>query len=153
MNWTEDDQRFMRAALAEAKVAASANEIPVGAVVVRGGEIVGRGLNRPIQDSDPTAHAEIVAIRDAAASERNYRLAGTTVYVTLEPCPMCVGAMLNARVTRLVFGAYDPKGGAAGSVLDLADDRRLNHQLEVNGGLMEEKCAGLLTVFFEARRK
>ncbi len=153
MSWSDDDQRFMREALAEAKVAASVNEVPVGAVVVKAGKIIGRGLNRPIQDSDPTAHAEVVAIRAAAAREQNYRLNGTTLYVTLEPCAMCMGAMLNARVSRVVFGAYDPKAGAAGSVVDLGDERRLNHQLEVNGGLLAEKCGGLLQKFFESRRQ
>jgi len=152
MSWSEEDRKFMRAALAEAKVAGQANEVPVGAVVVRNGEIIGRGLNRPIQDADPTAHAEILALRAAAAGEKNYRLNGATLYVTLEPCPMCVGAMLHARIDRLVFGAYDPKSGAAGSVIDLCEDRRLNHQVEVNGGLMEEQCAGLLKQFFESRR-
>ncbi len=152
MSWSDDDQRFMREALSEARVAASVNEVPVGAVVVKSGEIIGRGLNRPVQDSDPTAHAEIVAIRAAAASEQNYRLTGTTVYVTLEPCAMCLGAMLNARVSRLGFGAYDPKSWAAGSVIDLSDNRKLNHQLEVNGGLFEDKCGALLQKFFESRR-
>jgi len=152
MSWSSEDEQFMHAALAEAKVAGQADEVPVGAVVVRNGEIIGRGLNRPVQDCDPTAHAEIVAIRAAAASEKNYRLNDTTLYVTLEPCPMCVGAMLHARIGRLVFGAYDPKAGAAGSVLDLSDDRRLNHRLEVNGGLLEDKCSGLLQKFFAARR-
>ena len=137
---------------AEAKVAATVNEVPVGAVVVKSGKIIGRGLNRPVQDSDPTAHAEIVALRAAAASEKNYRLNGTTVYVTLEPCAMCLGAMLNARVSRVVFGAYDPKAGAAGSVVDLSDNRKLNHQLEVNGGLFAEQSAALLQKFFESRR-
>ena len=152
MSWSEEDRKFMRAALAEAKVAGQANEVPVGAVVVRNGEIIGRGLNRPIQDADPTAHAEILALRAAAAEEKNYRLNGATLYVTLEPCPMCVGAMLHARIDRLVFGAYDPKSGSAGSVIDRCEDRRLNHQVEVNGGLMEEQCAGLLKQFFESRR-
>lgn len=152
MSWSDEDRKFMRAALAEAKVAGQANEVPVGAVVVRNGEIIGRGLNRPIQDADPTAHAEILALRAAAAEEKNYRLNGATLYVTLEPCPMCVGAMLHARIDRVVFGAYDPKSGAAGSVIDLCEDRRLNHQVEVNGGLMEEQCAGLLKQFFESRR-
>jgi tRNA(adenine34) deaminase len=152
MSWSDDDQRFMREALAEAQVAATVNEVPVGAVVVKGGEIIGRGLNRSVQDSDPTAHAEVVAIRAAAAREKNYRLNGTTVYVTLEPCAMCLGAMLNARVSRVVFGAYDPKAGAAGSVVDLTDNRKLNHQLEVNGGLFEDKCGALLQKFFESRR-
>ena len=152
MSWSSEDEQFMHAALAEAKVAAQTDEVPVGAVVVRNGEIIGRGLNRPVQDCDPTAHAEIVAIRAAAAGEKNYRLNDTTLYVTLEPCPMCVGAMLHARIGRLVFGAYDPKAGAAGSVLDLSDDRRLNHRLEVNGGLLADKCSGLLQKFFAARR-
>jgi tRNA(adenine34) deaminase len=152
MSWSEEDVGFMQAALAEAKVALSAGEVPVGAVLVRNGEIVTRGLNRPIQDSDPTAHAEIMALRAAAAEEKNYRLAGATLYVTLEPCPMCVGAMLHARIDRLVFGAYDPKSGAAGSVVDLCDERRFNHRIEVNGGLLEEQCAGLLQRFFAERR-
>ena len=152
MNWSDADEKFMRAALSEAKVAAQSGEVPVGALVVRNGEIIGRGLNRPVQDSDPTAHAEIVAIRAAAASEKNYRLSGCTLYVTLEPCPICVGAMIHARISRLVFGAYDPKAGAAGSVLDLCDDRRLNHRIEVNGGLLADKCGGLLQKFFAGRR-
>jgi len=152
MSWTEADQEFMRAALAEAKVAAAVNEVPVGAVVVRNGDIIGRGINRPIQDTDPTAHAEIVAIRAAAAAEGNYRLSATTLYVTLEPCAMCVGAMLHARISRLVFGAYDSRAGAAGSVIDLTDNRALNHQLEVNGGLLEDNCSGLLKEFFQSRR-
>jgi len=142
----------MQAARAEAKVAASAGEVPVGAVVVKNGDIIGAGLNRPVQDADPTAHAEIVAIRAAALAEQNYRLTGTTIYVTLEPCAMCIGAMLQARISRLVFGAYDEKAGAAGSVLDLADNRQLNHQIEVNGGLQEEECAAVLKKFFESRR-
>jgi tRNA(adenine34) deaminase len=152
MTWSDADTGFMKAALAEAKVAATAGEIPVGAVLVRNGEIVARGLNRPVQDNDPTAHAEVMAIRAAAAEERNYRLADSTLYVTLEPCPMCVGAMLHARIGRLVFGAYDPKSGAAGSVIDLCDDRRFNHRIEVNGGLLEEQCSGLLQDFFTKRR-
>jgi tRNA(adenine34) deaminase len=150
--WSELDEKFMRAARAEARVAASVGEVPVGAVVVRNGEIIGAGLNRSVQDADPTAHAEIVAIRAAAQAEQNYRLNGTTVYVTLEPCAMCVGAMIQARVSRVVFGAYDEKAGAAGSVLDLADNRRLNHQIEVNGGLQEAECVAALQRFFESRR-
>lgn len=152
MSWSPDDESLMRAALAEARVAASVGEVPVGAVLVRNGEIIGRGLNRPIQDSDPTAHAEIMAIRAAAAAEKNYRLLNTTIYVTLEPCAMCVGAMLNARVSRVVFGAYDEKAGAAGSVVDLTDNRRFNHQIEVNGGLLEAQCSELLQDFFRSRR-
>ena len=153
MSWSATDEKFMRAAISEAKVAASVNEVPVGAVVVKNGETIGAGLNRSIQDADPTAHAEVVAIRAAALAEKNYRLNGTTLYVTLEPCAMCVGAMIQARISRLVFGAYDAKAGAAGSVIDLCDNRQLNHQIEVNGGLLEEQCAGLLKRFFEARRK
>ena len=151
-NWSDLDEKFMRAARAEAKVAASVGEVPVGAVVVRNGEIIGAGLNRSIQDADPTAHAEIVAIRAAAQAEQNYRLAGTTIYVTLEPCAMCIGAMLQARISRVVFGAYDEKAGAAGSVLNLADNRQLNHQIEVNGGLQQEECVAALQRFFAARR-
>ena len=151
-NWSGLDEKFMRAARAEAKVAASVGEVPVGAVVVRNGEIIGAGLNRSIQDADPTAHAEIVAIRAAAQAEQNYRLGGTTIYVTLEPCAMCIGAMLQARISRVVFGAYDEKAGAAGSVLNLADNRQLNHQIEVNGGLQQEECVAALQRFFAARR-
>lgn len=151
-DWSELDEKFMRAARAEAKVAASVGEVPVGAVVVKNGEIIGAGLNRSIQDADPTAHAEVVAIRAAAKAGQNYRLVGTTIYVTLEPCAMCVGAMIQARISRLVFGAYDEKAGAAGSVVDLADNRQLNHQIEVNGGLQEAECADVLKRFFESRR-
>lgn len=152
MSWSATDEQFMRAAIREAKVAAAVDEVPVGAVVVKNGEIIGAGLNRSIQDADPTAHAEIVAIRAAALRENNYRLNNSTLYVTLEPCAMCVGAMLQARISRVVFGAYDAKAGAAGSVIDLCDNRQLNHQIEVNGGLFAEKCAGLLKKFFAARR-
>ncbi len=152
MSWSATDEQFMRAAIREAKVAAAVDEVPVGAVVVKNGEIIGAGLNRSIQDADPTAHAEIVAIRAAALRENNYRLNNSTLYVTLEPCAMCVGAMLQARISRVVFAAYDAKAGAAGSVIDLCDNRQLNHQIEVNGGLFAEKCAGLLKKFFAARR-
>ena len=152
MNWHANDERYMRAALQEAATAAKIGEIPVGAVLVQNGEIVARGLNRSIQDNDPTAHAEIVAVREAATRARNYRLTGTTVYVTLEPCAMCMGALLNARIERLVFGAYDARAGAAGSVLDLANTRGLNHRIEVNGGLLQEACAQLLESFFTERR-
>jgi tRNA(adenine34) deaminase len=152
MSFSADDEAFMKAALAEANIAARVGEVPVGAVVVRSGEIIGRGLNRPVQDHDPTAHAEIVALRSAALAEQNYRLPETTLYVTLEPCAMCVGAMLHARVSRLVFGAYDPKAGAAGSVVDLSAERRFNHSIEVNGGLMEDQCGELLRRFFASRR-
>ncbi len=144
--------RWMRRAVELARAAADAGEVPVGAVLVRGDEIVAEGHNRTVTDADPTAHAEVVAIRAAAQAEQNYRLNGATIYVTLEPCAMCVGAMIQARISRLVFGAYDEKAGAAGSVLDLADNRQLNHQIEVNGGLQEEQCAAALKRFFEARR-
>ncbi|MDE0755961.1 MAG: tRNA adenosine(34) deaminase TadA [Woeseiaceae bacterium] len=152
MSWTSEDEAWMRQAFAEAEVAASVGEVPVGAVVVSNGEILGRGLNRPIQDSDPTAHAEIMALRAAATAVNNYRLPGTTIYVTLEPCAMCMGAMLHARVARVVFGAYDEKSGAAGSVLDLSNNRKLNHQLEVNGGILADQCGALLQNFFKFRR-
>lgn len=152
MNWHADDARFMRAALAEAATAASVGEVPVGAIVVRHGQIVARGLNRSIQDHDPTAHAEIVAMREAASEARNYRLNDASLYVTMEPCVMCMGAMLHARIARVVFGAYDRKAGAAGSVIDLAAERQFNHRMEVNGGLLEEQSAALLTSFFAKRR-
>ena len=142
----------MQLALREAALAAGAGEVPVGAVVVRNGDLIGKGYNQPVATSDPTAHAEIVALRAAALCEKNYRLNGVHLYVTLEPCAMCIGAMLHARVGRLVFGAYDSKAGAAGSVLDLANNRLLNHRMEVNGGLMREDCAEILKKFFDSRR-
>jgi tRNA(adenine34) deaminase len=151
--WSSADQECMRRALAEAEIAGEVGEVPVGAVLVRNNEIIGSGVNRCIVESDPTAHAEIVAMRMAAQHENNYRLKGTTMYVTLEPCVMCVGAMLHARVGRLVFGAYDSKTGAAGSVFDLAHRRELNHRIEVNGGLMEEQCSEMLRLFFASRRR
>lgn len=151
-SWSAEDRHFMQLAIHEAEIAASAGEVPVGAVVVRNGELIGQGYNQPVAGSDPTAHAEIVALRAAALREKNYRLTGAQLYVTLEPCAMCVGAMLHARIGRLVFGAYDSKAGAAGSVLDLANDRRLNHRIEVNGGLMQEECASVLQGFFDSRR-
>ena len=151
-DWSDEDVDFMRAALREAKVAGEVGEVPVGALVVRNGGVIGAGLNRSVQDSDPTAHAEIVALRAAAIEERNHRLPDSTLYVTLEPCAMCLGAMIQARIARLVFGAYDPKAGAAGSVLDLSGVPELNHRIEVNGGLLEDQCGALLRGFFEARR-
>ncbi|MEJ6023258.1 tRNA adenosine(34) deaminase TadA [Ramlibacter sp. PS4R-6] len=142
----------MARALALAREAAAAGEVPVGAVVVQDGEVVGTGRNGPIATSDPTAHAEIVALREAARAAGNYRLDRCTLYVTLEPCPMCVGAMLHARVGRVVFGAPDPKTGAAGSVVDLFARRELNHHTTVEGGVMQEECAALLGDFFRSRR-
>ena len=150
--WSESDQACMREALAEAGRAAAAGEVPVGAVVFQSGEVVARGHNRSILDNDPSAHAEIVALRLAAQKRQNHRLPGASVFVTLEPCPMCVGAMLQARVARVVFGAYDEKAGAVGSVIDLSGLPALNHRLEVNGGLFAEEAGALLGEFFAARR-
>jgi len=153
MSWADTDIDLMRAAIAEAEKAKVAKEIPVGAIVACSGNIIGKGFNRTIQDSDPSAHAEVVAIRDAAAGQKNHRLTGATVYVTLEPCAMCVGAMIQARIQRLVFGAYDPKAGAVGSVLDLsAIIKEFNHRIEINGGLLEEECSAILKEFFAEKR-
>lgn len=149
---TVDDARWMDEALALARVAAARGEVPVGAVVVREGAIVGRGGNAPIATNDPTAHAEIAALRDAAATLGNYRLTGCALYVTLEPCAMCVGAMLHARISRVVFGAHDSKTGAAGSVIDLFDEPRLNHHAVAIGGVRAQECAALLAAFFAERR-
>jgi tRNA(adenine34) deaminase len=142
----------MDEALALAREAGGRGEVPVGALVVHDGRIVGRGGNAPIAGHDPTAHAEMVALREAAATLANYRLAGATLYVTLEPCVMCAGAMLHARVARVVYGAPDPKTGAAGSVVDLFADRRLNHHAVVLGGVRAQACGALLSGFFAARR-
>lgn len=150
--WSNADIESMSAALALAAQAAELEEVPVGAVIVQQGAVIGRGHNQPIGSHDPTAHAEINALRAAAQRLNNYRLADCDIYVTLEPCVMCMGALLNARVRRLVFGAYDDKAGAAGSVLDLSADRRLNHRLEVTGGLLEDECSALLQQFFRAKR-
>ncbi len=142
----------MRAALVEAELAADANEIPVGAVVVVAGEIIATGRNRSIADNDPSAHAEIIALRNAALAQSNYRLSGATLFVTLEPCVMCVGAIVQARIERLVFGAYDDKAGALGSATDLSDSRALNHRFEINGGLLADESSALLKNFFRSRR-
>ncbi len=142
----------MQAALAEARLAAEAGEVPIGAVVVSAGEIVARGQNRVLRDVDPTAHAEIVALRAAAVALGNYRLNGCTLYVTLEPCAMCAGAMIHARLDRLVFAAVDPKAGAAGSVLAVLNHPQLNHQMEVEQGILAEESAELLRSFFRERR-
>lgn len=146
------DADFMQAALDQAREAAAAGEIPVGAVIVAGGEVVGAGQNRSIRDSDPSGHAEIVALRAAAGERSNYRLSDATLYVTLEPCAMCIGAIVQARVSRLVFGAYDPKAGAAGSVIDLTDSPAFNHRFEVLGGVLADECGEPLQEFFRARR-
>lgn len=142
----------MRKALELARFAATAGEVPVGAVLVRGEEAIGEGWNRPIGAHDPTAHAEVVALRMAAARTGNYRLVDSTLYVTLEPCPMCAGAIVHARVARVVFGAADPRTGAAGSVFDLLQSEALNHRAKVRGGVLAEECGMLLRDFFRARR-
>ncbi|MEO7742949.1 MAG: tRNA adenosine(34) deaminase TadA [Usitatibacter sp.] len=147
-----DDESFMREALGLAASAAAAGEVPVGAVVVRDGRIVGRGFNRPISSADPTAHAEIVALREAAASEGNYRLGGCHLYVTLEPCAMCVGAMVHARIARVIYGARDPKTGACGSIVDLPAIAHWNHHGVFSGGVLAEECGAALKAFFAARR-
>ena len=135
-----------------AREAGALGEVPVGAVVVLEGEVVGRGFNRPIDRHDPTAHAEIMALRDAASRLGNYRLPGCTLYVTLEPCVMCAGAIMHARVAQVVFGARDPKTGAAGSVVDLFAETRLNHHATITGGVLADDCSRLLSGFFAARR-
>jgi tRNA(adenine34) deaminase len=147
-----EDTDYMGLALDLAREAGAAGEVPVGALVVLEGEIVGRGCNQPIGRSDPTAHAEIMALRDAANQLGNYRLPGCSLYVTLEPCAMCAGAIMHARIARVVFGARDPKTGVAGSVIDLFAEERLNHHAEVIGGVLEAECGGLLSAFFAARR-
>lgn len=149
---SDGDMRFMRRALELAREAEAAGEVPVGAVLVKDGEIIAEGRNAPVAGNDPTAHAEIVALREAAARLGNYRLPDTTLYVTLEPCPMCVGALVHARVDRLVFGAFDPKTGAAGSAFELAGSERHNHRVRVDGGVLETECAELLRGFFRERR-
>lgn len=142
----------MREALALAAEAADAGEVPVGAVVVREGRVIGRGYNRPVSAADPTAHAEIVALREAAAAEGNYRLPGCELYVTLEPCAMCVGAMVHARLARVVYGAADPKTGACGSVVDLTS-LSTNHHTQFGGGVLAEQCGAVLRAFFAQRRQ
>jgi tRNA(adenine34) deaminase len=149
---TLDDGAFMREALALADAAGRAGEVPVGAVVVRGTQIIGWGANRPITDCDPAGHAEIVALRDAGRNAGNYRLVGCTLYVTIEPCVMCAGAIMHARIGRVVYGARDPKTGACGSVVDLFADRRINHHTEVAEGVLAEEAGELLSRFFAQRR-
>ena len=146
------DEYYMRLALDEARRALSNGEVPVGAVLVHDGQILACGHNGPVAQSDPTAHAEIVVMRAGARKIDNYRLTGTVLYVTIEPCVMCMGALIHARVARLVYGAADPRVGAAGTVFDLAGDSRLNHRLEVNGGVLEEECRGIIQAFFKNRR-
>jgi tRNA(adenine34) deaminase len=144
--------QFMQEALAEARSAAEAGEVPIGAVLVHDGKILARSGNRTIRDCDPTAHAEVVALREAARLLRNYRLADTTLYVTIEPCSMCAGAIIQARVPRLVYGADDPKGGAVRSCLEILSHPRLNHQVEVTSGVLAADCSAILQSFFAERR-
>ncbi|MDD5241249.1 MAG: tRNA adenosine(34) deaminase TadA [Sulfuricella sp.] len=146
------DDLYMRLALDLARNAWDAGEVPVGALVVKDGEIVGRGFNAPISRHDPTAHAEVMALRDAAINLGNYRLVGCSLYVTLEPCVMCMGAIFHARIARVVFGASDQKTGACGSAIDLSAESRLNHHAEVTGGVLADECGGLLSEFFAQRR-
>lgn len=149
---SDADLRWMKRALELARDAEAAGEVPVGAVLVRDDEVVGEGWNRPVSSNDPTAHAEMVALREAGRRLCNYRLVGTTLYVTLEPCVMCAGALVHARVSRVVFGAADPKTGAAGSVFDTLVSERHNHRVAVEGGLLAEASGALLRDFFRARR-
>lgn len=151
--FSADDENAMRAAMAQAQLAYAAGEVPVGAVVLdTAGRLIGAGFNRTITSHDPSAHAEIVALRHAAAAMENYRLPGATVFVTLEPCAMCMGAMLHARVSRVVYAATDPKTGACGSVMSVHANPRLNHQTAVSGGLLANECGEMLRRFFRERR-
>ncbi len=146
------DIEFMQQALSQAHYAESIDEVPVGAIIVKDNEVIATGFNQPITYHDPTAHAEIAAIRNAAQTLQNYRLNNTTLYVTLEPCVMCIGAILHARVKRLVFGACDPKAGAIQSIFQIADETRLNHRIEYSGGVLKQECGDLLRDFFKRRR-
>jgi tRNA(adenine34) deaminase len=149
----EIDRRHMEEALALARRALDSDDVPVGAIVVRGGAVIGRGCNQREQLQDPTAHAEIIAITAAAQSVGHWRLEGCTLYVTLEPCPMCAGAVVLARIPRVVFGAYDPKAGACGTLYEITTDPRLNHRAETVGGVLADECAELLRAFFRQRRE
>ena len=146
------DHRFMGLALEQARLADAAGEVPVGAVVVKDGVVIGRGFNQPIRSSDPSAHAEMMALRAAAQHLGNYRLTGCALYVTLEPCVMCSGAIFHSRISDVIYGAADPKTGVAHSVIDLFDEHRLNHHASARGGVMAEACGALLQAFFVRRR-
>ena len=148
------DLQYMQLALDEARLAAEAGEVPIGAVLVQvaDGKVLARAGNRTIRDCDPTAHAEIVVLREASRALSNYRLSGTTMYVTLEPCAMCAGAIIQARVPRVVYGADDPKGGAVRTCFEVLSHPKLNHHVDVTGGILAEQCAGILQKFFTARR-
>ena len=150
---TQTDIDYMQQAIALAQQAAEQGEVPVGAIIVKDGAIIGKGSNTPINTHDPTAHAEIIAMRDAAQRIGNYRLVDCTLYVTLEPCAMCTGAMQHARIARVVYGASDAKTGACGSVVDLMAEAKLNHHAVVEGGVLAEECGSLLSTFFKARRQ
>jgi tRNA(adenine34) deaminase len=143
----------MRCALEQAQLAKKAGEVPVGAIIVMDGKVVGRGYNRPISSVDPSSHAEIEALRDAAKNVGNYRLAGASLFVTIEPCMMCAGAIMHARIARVVYGAKDPKTGVCGSVLDVFAEPRLNHHASVTSSVLEEECGGIMTQFFSVRRR
>ena len=150
---TESDEQYMEMALTEARKAEAQGEVPIGALVVIEGEVVSRAFNQPISTNDPTAHAEIIAVREAARKGNNYRLSAATIYCTLEPCIMCAGAMIHARITRLVFGTLDPRAGSAGSIYNVLTDPRLNHRVDVVPGVRQAECATLLRDFFARRRK
>ena len=152
MIWHEHEKKLMRRALELAQDAESAGEVAVGAVIERGGEIVGEGNNRVIRDSDPSGHAEMVALRGACAAAGNYRLPGSTLYVTLEPCAMCAGALVHARIQRVVFAAWDPRVGAGGSIINLLDHPHMNHRCIVSAGLLADQAEDMLKTFFVARR-
>lgn len=147
----DEDERYMREALEEAEKARVAGEVPVGAVVVAGGRVIARGYNKPVSENDPTAHAEIVALRKGCRQMENYRLSGCDLYVTLEPCAMCLGAAIQARIGRLIFGAHDPKGGAVESIMRFPVDK-LNHRMEIKCGVLAVECGKILKSFFEERR-
>ncbi len=152
MTQAELDRQYMQMAIEQAQLAAQSGEVPVGAILVRDGQVLAKTFNKPIANHDPSAHAEMLALREAALTQENYRIPGSTLYVTLEPCAMCSGAMLHARIDRVVYGAADPKTGAAGSVLDLFSSKQINHQTSVEGGIMSEECGQLLRDFFKGRR-
>ena len=149
----DSDEHYMEMALAEARNAAAAGEVPVGAVILVDGVIVARAFNKPVSTNDPTAHAEMLALREASQKAGNYRLSSATVYCTIEPCMMCAGAMIHARIARLVFGALDPKAGSAGSIYNVLSDPRLNHRVEVVFGIRQTECSALLQNFFSQRRQ
>ena len=150
---TDEDLKFMKLALGLAKKAELKNEVPVGALIVQNGEIIGQGMNTSISDHDPTSHAEINAIREAAKAIKNYRLKDCTIYVTLEPCAMCVGAIQHARIEKIIYGAPDPKTGACGSMIDLISVKEINHHAEAIGGILEKECGQILKDFFLSKRK